>query len=293
MNILLTGGTGFIGSHLRQLLQQENHQVTLLCRKKTIEIAPNESVITTLNTLTHLNHFDAVINLAGEPIFAKRWTKAQKQKIYQSRITLTQKLAQLINQSTTPPHTFISASATGYYGNLAQFNDENTAPSDCFTGKLCHDWEQAAFFAKSRVCVIRTGLVLAPQGGMLKQILPLYRLGLGGKLAHGQQHWAWISLNDHLQAVLFLLKNANCRGAFNLIAPEAITQAEFNRTLAKQLHRPAFFHTPAFILKTILGERAKLLLDNQPIQPTALLNAGFQFTDICFADYLAKIKNFT
>lgn len=289
MNILLTGGTGFIGSHLRQLLQQNHHQVTLLSRKSTVKIASNESLVHDLNHFTHLNQFDAVINLAGEPIFAKRWTKARKEQLIRSRIELTQKLAQLINQSTTPPHTFISASATGYYGNLSQVANEQTPHSACFTGKLCQEWEQAALSAQSRVCVIRTGLVLSPQGGMLKQILPLYRFGLGGKLGKGKQHWAWISLHDHLQAVLFLLKNANCAGAFNLVAPEQITQAQFNQILAKHLHRSAFCHTPAFILKIMLGERAQLLLDNQSITPTTLLSAGFQFTDIKFSDYLAKI----
>lgn len=139
---------------------------------------------------------------------------------------------------------------------------------------------------KTRVCVIRTGIVLDKNGGALKQMLPLYRLGLGGKLGSGKQHWAWISLQDHIRAMLFLLENATSQGAYNLVSPNSVTNAEFNKLLAKSLNRPAFFTVPEFMLKLVLGERSQLLLDNQPLVPQRLLDEGFGFKDNVLSDCL-------
>lgn len=284
MRIFITGGTGFIGTALCQKLIQQGHQLTVLSRQSR---ADQQAVtfIQNFANLTRLDGFDAVINLAGEPIFERAWSEKQKQKLRQSRLDITQKLVELCRNSQNPPSVFISGSATGYYGNLPDFAkncDETTACSPSFTGKLCKEWENAALKAQSdrtRVCLLRTGIVLAKHGGALKQMLPLYRLGLGGKLGSGKQHWAWISLNDHLNAIDFLLNCTDANGAFNLTSPMPTTNAEFNRLLATHLHRPAFFTVPQWILRFILGERSQLLLDNQPIVPRRLLDMGFEFGD--------------
>lgn len=283
MNILITGGTGFIGKVLCQALIKQGHQLTVLTRQRL----PHQQAVSFCQDLTafqHLNTFDAVINLAGEPIFDKAWTTAQKQKLIQSRLSITQRLVELIQASDTPPHTFISGSATGFYGNLAEGKhyDEQTACGTAFPAQLCFQWEKTALQAqstKTRVCLIRTGIVLDKTGGALQKMLPLYRFGLGGKLGSGKQHWAWISLNDEIRAILFLLNHFECSGAFNLVSPELLTNSAFNQKLARHFKRPAFFAVPEWILKWLLGERSQLLLDNQPLVPHKLQSAGFIFKD--------------
>ncbi|MCK3655614.1 epimerase [Pasteurellaceae bacterium Macca] len=288
MNILMTGGTGFIGKALCAKLLARGDDITILSRhpqpaQQGVEFIPN------LADFTDLNHFDAVINLAGEPIFQRRWSAKQKATLWQSRVQLTTQLSQLILQSDTPPHTFLSGSATGIYGNLPlnQKASESTPCGTAFPAQLCLAWEQAAELArhKTRLCLLRTGIVLDEKGGALQQMLPLYRLGLGGKLASGQQHWSWIALEDHLNGMLFLLDNPHCEGIFNFVAPHSVSNATFNQLLAKKLHRPAFCAVPQFALNLIFGERAQLLLDNQPLVPQALLDAGFQFRYSHLADY--------
>ena len=283
MHIFMTGGTGFIGQRLTTKLIHAGHQLTILTRQ--IQRKPSQAVsfCHSLAKLPNLNGFDAVINLAGEPIFDKPWSNAQKARLIESRVTLTAQLARLIQQSEQPPHTFLSGSATGYYGDLPltlKKADESTTAGTHFSAQLCQQWESAALQAQSaqtRVCLLRTGLPLSVEGGVLKKMYPIYRLALGGKIGSGEQHWAWIALSDYLQAVIFLLENANLQGAFNLSAPTPVTNAQFNDWLAKQCHRPAFATVPACLVKLAFGERAQLLLDNQPIIPQKLIDAGFKF----------------
>lgn len=284
MKILITGGTGFIGRNLVQALLAEGHSLTLVTRQSNPNVTFKQAVefCQDLASLNHLDEFEVVINLAGEPIFNHVWTAAQKQQLFNSRLQTTSLLVKLIQASRIPPHTFISGSATGYYGNISSnfFVGESGLNGSHFCADLCQQWEAIALEAESertRVCLIRTGMVLAPAGGALLKMLPLYRLNLAGKLGSGQQYWAWIALEDHIQAVLFLLNNTNCRGAFNLVAPHPVTNAVFNSRLATFLNRCAWFSVPAFILKLILGERSQLLLDNQPIIPEKLLAHGFRF----------------
>ncbi|QIW16596.1 TIGR01777 family protein [Pasteurellaceae bacterium RH1A] len=290
MQIFITGGTGFIGQALVEALLAQGHQLTLLTRKPRAD-KQGVKYCQDLARFPDFNGFDAVINLAGEPIFDKRWTQEQKAKLVASRVDLTRQVVAKIQQSSQPPHTLISGSATGIYGSLAEKGDETTACSQNFAAQLCQAWEAAALEAQSeqtRVCLVRTGMVMHPKGGALKRMLPLYRLGLGGRLGSGQQHWAWISLADQVKALLFLLENPACQGAFNFVAPNLLTQADFNRTLAQQLKRPAFCHAPAFMLKLVLGERAHLLLDNQPLVPQKLLDAGYKFTHRSLSEALLQ-----
>lgn len=294
MDIFITGATGLIGTSLLPHLV-EKHQVTALVRN--IDTArkklPNTVNLTTSISQYHnLNDFDAVINLAGEPIFDHRWTTAQKQKLLNSRVSLTKHLAHLINQSSNPPEVFISGSATGYYGDNGDVQiTESTSPARTFAAMLCKQWENAALQAETRVCLIRTGIVLSSKGGALAKMLPLYRLGLGGKLGNGQQYWGWISIEDMVQGILFLLENQHCEGAFNFTAPNPLRQSEINQILGKQLNRPCFAQVPAFVLKLVLGERSQLLLDSQNVIPKQLVNAGFEFQYPHFEQALVHCLN--
>ena len=292
MKILITGATGFIGTALIPQLLAQNHQITALVRniEKAQQQLPHVvELINTLDYFQHFNQFDAVINLAGEPIFDRRWTNKQKVRLESSRISLTEKLTQLINQSDEPPVCFISGSATGYYGDCGEQSiDENTSPANNFAAQLCQHWEAAALKANTRVCVVRTGLVLARQGGALAKMLPLYRCGLGGKLGSGQQYWGWISLTDMVNGILFLLENGTCKGPFNFVAPQVVRNARFNKILGIILKRPYFATVPAFLLKFMLGERAGLLLDSQKLIPQNLLAHGFQFQHLDLSQCLVE-----
>ncbi|MFZ7275968.1 TIGR01777 family oxidoreductase [Avibacterium endocarditidis] len=297
MNILLTGGTGLIGSVLIPQLLAKQHRICLLTRNIQPERFPTEiseaqqevQQIDNLTSLQNLNAFDAVINLAGEPIFAHRWTTKQKAKLFASRVNLTQNLTALINQSENPPHTFISGSATGFYGDHQDhWIDESTPAGTAFPAQLCQQWEAAAMQANTRVCLLRTAMVMSPNGGALSKMLPLYRLGLGGKLGSGKQYWAWISLQDMIAGILFLLENPQCKGAFNLTAPQPITNQDFNQQLGNFLERPHFANVPAFVLRWVLGDRSQLLLDSQRIKPARLIEAGFEFQVESFSAFLEK-----
>ncbi|KAE9540400.1 TIGR01777 family protein [Ursidibacter maritimus] len=292
MYILITGGTGFIGTALCQELINQGHYLTVLTRQ-SLTAQEAVSYCQNLADFQDLNQFDAVINLAGEPIFDKPWTDQQKQKLLSSRLNITEQLVELFHKSEQPPHTFISGSATGFYGDLGftKKYDEQTACGTKFPALLCQQWEETALQAESsqtRVCLVRTGIVLGPTGGALQKMLPLYKFGLGGKLGNGKQHWAWISRNDHIRTILFLLNNKQSQGAYNLVAPNSISNADFNQQLAKALKRPAFFNVPSFLLKLGLGERSQLLLDNQPLIPQRLMDEGFEFQHHTLGEYLSN-----
>ena len=281
MNIFITGATGFIGKTLVKKWLADHHQITLLSRQpKQAEALFHHAVsaVENLDVFSHFDQFDVVVNLAGEPIFNQRWSAAQKEKLWHSRVNLTEKLTALINQSQTPPQVFLSASATGYYGNGGENSlTENAANSLTFTGQLCAEWERVAAKANTRICLLRTGMPFDVSGGAFAKILPFYRLGLGGKLGNGNQFMPWIALTDLIGAINFLMLNQQAKGAFNLCAPHPIRNSEFNHLLGSALNRPHFAHAPACLLKLLLGERACLLLDSHNAHPEKLLKLGFQF----------------
>lgn len=292
MNILLTGGTGLIGKALVEQLCLRNEQVTILTRSSsphTLSKQKNIKFITALSELDLQEQFDAIINLAGEPIFHKVWSKNQKSILRESRLSLTTQLVEFINQYQQYP-IFISGSATGIYGDQdEQTITETSKTAKTFTAQLCQDWENIARQANARVCLIRTGMVFSTKGGALAKMLPLYKWGLGGKLGNGEQYFPWIALEDMVNGILFLLDHSECRGAFNFSAPNPIKQHKFNRTLARILKRPAFATIPKWILHFMLGERANLLLESQNVVPEKLLNAGFQFQYSDCKNYLEEI----
>lgn len=288
MKVLLTGGTGFIGRELLKHLT--THDVVLLTRdtqkaKQTLSHTDmgNVTYISSLEHFHHLNDFDAVINLAGEPIADKRWTKKQKQIICDSRWKVTEKLVELIHASTTPPQVLLSGSAVGYYGDQQDhpFDESLHVNSQCFAHQVCSQWEQIANRARSemtRVCLLRTGVVLAPQGGALLKMLPPYRLGLGGPLGNGRQYMPWIHMLDMVKGIKYLLETPHAHGEFNLSAPHPVSNKQFSQTLAKTLKRPHILRTPKWVMKVAMGESSALLFDSIRAKPKKLTELGFHFT---------------
>ncbi|ENF6039900.1 TIGR01777 family oxidoreductase [Citrobacter amalonaticus] len=283
MKILVTGGTGLIGGHLVPRLQELGHQVTVLTRHRdTAREKLNDRVKLwdSLEDKQNLDGFDAVINLAGEPIADKRWTTEQKDRLCQSRWRITQKLADLINASETPPSVLISGSATGYYGDLGEVVvTEEEPPHNEFTHKLCARWEQIACEAqsdKTRVCLLRTGVVLAPKGGILGKMVPPFRLGLGGPIGNGRQYLAWIHIDDMVNAILWLLDN-DLRGPFNMVSPYPVRNEQFAHALGHALQRPAILRVPATVIRLLMGESSVLVLGGQRALPKRLEAAGFPF----------------
>lgn len=294
MKILITGATGFVGSTLVSLLEID-HELLIVSRNPANarqQLGSQHQYLASLEQLHHLDDIDAVINLAGEPIVAKRWSDKQKDKICHSRWDITDKLAELINASTNPPHTLLSASAIGYYGRQGDARlSEDAVPHDEFSHYICQQWEQKALAAKSertRVCIFRIGVVLAAHGGALAKMLPAFKLGLGGPIGDGNQGMSWIHLRDLVGMILFLLNNHECHGIYNATAPLPVSNRDFSKSLGKALHRPACLPAPAFALKMALGEMADLLVEGQYIVPKHALDDGYRFQfaniDDAFAD---------
>lgn len=296
MNILMTGGTGFIGRALCRELIAAGHEVTVLSRtpSKVASICgTGVRVMATLDAWTPEVAFDAVINLAGEPIVDKAWTARRKQALRDSRIGITQKLVAAMTRAQKKPAVFLSGSAIGFYGDTGDaVLNESSPPADDFAAQLCGDWEAAALPAQAlgvRVCLLRTGLVLDKSGGLLGKMALPFRLGLGVKLGTGTQWMSWISLADYNAIVLRLLNDAKAAGAFNMTAPQSVTNAEFTRAMARAVRRPALFNAPAFALKLALGERAPMLLGGQRVLPARVQALGYAFRDANLESALARL----
>jgi uncharacterized protein (TIGR01777 family) len=284
MHILITGGTGLIGSNLVPLLQP--HKITVLTRdiaKATKILGTSVDYLSSLQELSDLNHFDILINLAGEPIADKKWSHKQKDRIEQSRWTITQQLVSLIQASDNPPNLFISGSAIGYYGRQQdQVIDESFTDNHVeFSQQLCQKWEsiaQQAASQQTRVCILRTGIVMTKKGGALKKMLLPFQLGLGGPIGRGQQYMPWIHLQDMLQGIIHLIDTPSCQGQYNFTAPNPVTNQEFSQALAASLRRPCLFRVPEFVLKALMGEMADLVIYGQRVVPTRLLESGYDFS---------------
>ncbi len=284
MQILVTGGTGFIGTVLVKLLITEGHQLTLLTRRPeepSLQTLCNTDIIQSLDQLTPKHRFDAIINLAGEGIADKRWSTTRKQQLLDSRLKTTQALIDFIKQAEHKPGCLISGSAVGYYGDQGDKEvDEETEPNSDFGQELCRRWETLAQQAQQegvRACLLRTGLVVGHNGGFLKRMLLPFKLGLGGPIGNGQQWMSWVHLEDLVQLILWLLNNKDCQGAYNGVAPDPVTNKVFTQILARCLHRPALIPAPAPILKLALGEMSTLLLTGQKVWPKRALKQGFVF----------------
>lgn len=283
MEIVVTGGTGLIGRHLIPRLLESGHQVTVVTRnpEKARQILDSRVILWKgLEDKKNLNHVDAVINLAGEPIADKRWTEQQKERLCQSRWSITQTLADLINASDTPPAVLISGSAAGYYGDLGEVVvTEEEPPHNEFTHKLCARWEQIASSVqseKTRVCLLRTGVVLAPKGGILAKMVPSFRIGMGGPIGTGRQYLAWIHIDDMVNGILWLL-NHDLQGPFNMVSPYPVRNEQFAHALGHALNRPAIVRVPATAIRLLMGESSVLVLGGQRALPKRLEASGFAF----------------
>ncbi|MFC3396219.1 TIGR01777 family oxidoreductase [Brenneria rubrifaciens] len=284
MQLLITGGTGLIGRHLIQRLLLLSHHVTVLTRdpeRARRVLGDQVEYWSTLNNKTSLNGFNGVINLAGEPIADKRWTTQQKKRLSQSRWNITEQLAKLISASSEPPSVLISGSAVGYYGDQGSaLVTEDETPVNEFTHHLCARWEalaQSAESDKTRVCLLRTGIVLSAEGGALAKMLSIFRLGLGGPMGSGKQYMSWIHIDDMVNGILYLLDNPILSGPFNMVSPYPVRNEQFSATLAQVLNRPGFLRAPAFAIKLLMGEASTLVLGGQRALPNRLEAAGFGF----------------
>ncbi|OQK16333.1 epimerase [Methyloprofundus sedimenti] len=284
MKILITGGTGFIGSALIKTLLPQKHQITVLSRnadKVARLFADSVTPLSDLHALTASDHFDIIINLAGASIFDKRWTAAQKTIIRDSRIQLTQQLIDRIATMQQKPQLLISGSAIGVYGDQGdtELTEQSHSVAD-FSQQLCADWEQTALQAQQydvRVCLMRTGLVLGKDGGLLQRMLLPFKLGLGGRIGSGRQWMSWIHLQDWIAIAESMINDSSMQGVYNATAINPVTNLEFSKTLAEVLQRPACLPLPAFALKTLLGEMSELVLGSQKVLPERLVQHGFEF----------------
>jgi uncharacterized protein (TIGR01777 family) len=281
VNILISGASGLIGKALTSYLRAQGHLVHILSRNDSGAVMtwqPEKNQITLDPSIT----LDAVINLNGVNIGDKSWSKQRKLDIVNSRVDSTRLLAETCAALPKPPSVLINASAIGFYGDSGStVVDESSPAGDNFLTEIVTTWEDAAkpaVQANIRTVFIRSGVVLSKEAGALQKMLLPFKLGLGGRVGSGEQYMSWISLEDEVRAIDFILNNADIIGPVNLTSPNAVTNAEFTQTLARCLNRPSFLPMPEFIIKLLFGEMGELLLlGGANVMPTALLNKGFQF----------------
>ncbi len=283
MQIVVAGGTGFVGRPLVDLFARNGDRVTVLTRTARapnhVAWAPDGS---TGAWARALDAADVVVNLAGEPIAARRWTPAQRERLVTSRLLATRSLVAAMRARPRPPALFLSSSATGYYGPHGdEAVTEATPAGTDFLGQLCARWEAAAHAAESpatRVALLRTGIVLERDGGALAKMLPPFRLGVGGPMGSGRQFMPWIHRADWLALVRWIVDTPGAAGPFNATAPNPVTNRDFAATLGRVLHRPALVPAPGFALRLALGEMAgPLLLEGQRVLPARATGMGFRF----------------
>ena len=291
MHALITGGTGLIGTTLAKALRDDGHRVTILSRQQDPHV-PNGTVAQLWNGRTAegwahvVNEVDAVVNLAGENLAGQgplpaRWTNSRKQLIRQSRLDAGQALVEAIVSATNPPQVLVQASGIGYYGTSEDEPIDEDAPVGTdFLGKLAVDWEASTKAVEDkgvRRVIIRTGAVLSINGGALPKLLLPYRLFVGGPLGSGRQFMPWIHIADEVNAIRFLIDQALAQGAFNLCAPNPVTNREFGRVLGRVLNRPSLLPVPAFSMRALFGEVADVVLEGQRAYPKRLHSFGYAF----------------
>ena len=290
MRIVIAGSSGLIGTNLVNQLRADGHEVLRLVRrpaKATSEISWNPAA-EKIDT-TALAGVEVIINLAGAGVGDHRWTDKYKAEILDSRTQTTALLAKVAAEIN--PKVLINASAIGFYGDTADRTVDETSPvGSGFLADVVKQWEAATKPAEDagiRVVKIRTGLVVSSKGGAWGRLLPLFKLGLGGRLGNGKQYWSFISLRDEINAIKFVMENDKISGPVNLTAPNPATNSEVTKAMAKVLRRPALFNVPAFALELVLGEFSQEVLGSARVLPKVLIDNGFVFTD---PDIVSAIK---
>jgi uncharacterized protein (TIGR01777 family) len=280
MRVLISGSSGLIGGTLGRRLAQAGAEVVPLVREEGrpgILWQPDRNRFDS----EAAEGADAVFHLAGEGVASGRWTEERKRRIYESRVAATQMLSEKLALLHRPPRVLAVASGIGFYGDAGEAPRTESGPAGRgFLAKVCTDWEAACAPAlgRMRVVNVRIGIVLSAGGGALAQMLPLFKVGLGGRLGDGRQWMSWVSFEDVLRIFEFVLGNENVAGPVNAVSPNAVRNAEFAQIMASVLHRPAVLPAPAFVLRTLLGEMAdELLLGGVRAIPQVLTEQGFRF----------------
>jgi uncharacterized protein (TIGR01777 family) len=289
MTIVVSGASGLIGTSLVDALRADGHDVVALVRREArdrheVTWSPELGARgATPELRAALEGAHAVVNLSGAAVAGKRWNEAYKREILDSRVAATTCLATAVAETTDHPRVFVSASASGYYGDTGpDAAAEDSGAGATFLARVCTAWELAAEAAREagvRVVHPRTGLVAEPSGGAFGRLLPVVRAGIGGRLGSGRQWWSVISIRDEVAAIRHLIEHDSVAGPVNLAAPEQVTNADLTHRLGAALHRPTLAVVPGFALKVVLGDFAEELLIDQRMSPQRLLDSGFEFAD--------------
>jgi uncharacterized protein len=292
MHILITGGSGLIGRTLTKGLLQDGHEVTILTRDADRTVVPQGTHVQQWDARTPagwgqlVEAVDAIVNLAGENlagrgILPRRWTADHKRLIRDSRIQAGQAVAEAIRNASKLPNVLIQASGIGYYGpHGSEFMTEYSPSGHDFLARLTVEWEATTAEVEQlgvRRAIIRTGVVLSAEGGALPRLTLPYRLFVGGPMGSGRQYISWIHIVDEIGAIRFLIENEQATGAFNLAAPNPLTNAEFGKIIGRILTRPSLLPVPGFAMRTLFGEVSTLVLDGQRARPKRLLESGYTF----------------
>jgi uncharacterized protein (TIGR01777 family) len=288
MKIVIAGGSGFLGSALTARLAADGHEVVWLSRTTGRSTSGARTTARTPDGTAgpwarELEGAGALVNLAGESIAGGRWSAARKQRILDSRVRATRSLVAALAQAAAPPPVFVSGSAVGYYGPRGDETvTEETAPGHDFLADVCVKWEAEASAARSprtRIVLIRTGLVLAREGGALPPMLLPFRLFAGGPVGSGRQYWPWVHRQDWIDLVRFAIATPSIAGPINVTAPEPVTNRAFATALGRAMHRPSLMPTPGFVLTIVMGEMAEaLILSGQRAGPIRAERLGFAFS---------------
>lgn len=294
LKVVIAGGSGFLGTQLSALLSAQGHEVSILTRSKTTDKEIHWDPFKCEIDLARLEGVDAVVNLAGESLTSGRWNAERKKRLWCSRVDATDFLVYALERLERPPSVFLSGSGIGIYGSDPEkLFVETDGRGEGFLAELCEAWEAAALRAetsRTRVCMLRTGVVIDPRGGALREMLPAFRLGGGGPLGGGEQWFPWIGLEDWIGAVNWLLFAEAAKGPVNLVSPEALRQGEFAKVLGSALCRPAVLPVPRFALSLLLGQMAdEALLSSIRARPAVLQAIGYQFALPGLKDALSRV----
>ncbi len=280
--VVISGASGLIGRRLQEYFREKGHLVRTIGRAE-LRLSPAELA-------SRLEGAAVLINLAGAPI-AQRWTAAARREIMDSRVLSTRSLVQAIEGMDRPPALLMNASAIGIYTTEGLHTEDSRSFDGGFLGEVCQAWEAAAQPAaeRTRLVILRLGVVLDGEGGALARLLPLFRAGLGGRIGTGRQPFCWIHSGDLAEAVEFLWQHDGIRGAVNMVSPQRVDNREFTRALARVLHRPAVLPVPALALKGFMGKASAVLLEGQEVVPARLQAEGFVFRHERLEDALGEL----